>query len=45
VAGYAKSFDKFIQVIVRNAGHSVAMDQPRNNLDMIRRFIYNLSFE
>ena len=44
VAGYAKSFGNFIQVIVRNSGHSVGADQPRANLDLLRRFIYKLPF-
>ena len=45
VSGYAKSFGQFIEVLVRNAGHSVHKDQPRSDFDMIRRFIYNFPFE
>lgn len=38
IAGYAKSYGNFTQVIVRNAGHMVPYDQPKWSFDMINRF-------
>jgi len=38
LAGYAKSYKNFAQVIVRNAGHMVPYDQPKWSFDMINRF-------
>ncbi|GAB6029919.1 hypothetical protein CHUAL_005617 [Chamberlinius hualienensis] len=42
VAGYPKTSDNFVEILVRNAGHMVPEDQPRVALDMITRFIRNL---
>jgi vitellogenic carboxypeptidase-like protein len=38
IAGYAKNYGSFTQVIVRNAGHMVPYDQPKWAFDMINRF-------
>ncbi len=45
IAGYAKNFANFTQVILRNSGHIVPFDQPRAALDMINRFINSLVFD
>ncbi|CAG2168643.1 unnamed protein product [Oppiella nova] len=45
IAGYAKGFNNFTHVIVRNAGHCTQCDQPRATLDMITRFVHNKPFE
>lgn len=42
--GYARSYLFFHQVVVRNAGHLLALDQPAPALDMITRFINNIPF-
>jgi vitellogenic carboxypeptidase-like protein len=42
--GYARSFQNFHQVVVRNAGHLLPLDQPAAALDMISRFIGNIPF-
>ena len=44
VAGYVRTVNKFLQVIVRNGGHILPYDQPRASLDMITRFVKNQSF-
>ena len=38
LAGYMKSAGNFTQVLVRNAGHMVPMDQPKWAFDLITRF-------
>jgi len=45
IAGYAKHFGNFTQVVVRNAGHIVPFDQPRAAFDMIKRFIKSQPFD
>ncbi|XP_029655975.1 alpha-actinin-2-like [Octopus sinensis] len=44
VNGYVKQANNVLQVLVRNAGHMVPMDQPKASLEMIRNFIYDLPF-
>ncbi|XP_063389056.1 venom serine carboxypeptidase-like [Cydia fagiglandana] len=41
IAGYAKQGGRLVEVLVRNAGHGVPMDQPRWAVDMIQRFTHN----
>jgi len=43
-AGYAKAYQGFTFLKVLNAGHMVPMDQPKNALDMLKRFINNQPF-
>lgn len=38
VAGYSKTVDNLTEVLVRNAGHMVPMDQPKWAWDLITRF-------
>ncbi len=45
IAGYAKHFANFTQVVVRNAGHIVPFDQPRAAFDMIKRFVKSQPFD
>ncbi|KAF5290402.1 hypothetical protein FQR65_LT11579 [Abscondita terminalis] len=44
VAGYVKEAGNIIELLVRNAGHMVALDQPKWALDMITKFTRNQSF-
>ncbi|GAB6033417.1 hypothetical protein CHUAL_013177 [Chamberlinius hualienensis] len=44
VAGYATTNSVFSEVMVRNAGHMVPYDQPREALDALNRFINNRNF-
>ncbi|XP_014486300.1 PREDICTED: venom serine carboxypeptidase [Dinoponera quadriceps] len=44
LAGYTKSVDNLTEVLVRNAGHMVPMDQPKWALDLITRFTHNKKF-
>lgn len=44
VAGYAREVGNFRQVIVRNAGHLLPLDQPERAYDMITRFVNGISF-
>ncbi|XP_076679453.1 venom serine carboxypeptidase [Andrena cerasifolii] len=44
LAGYTKSVDNLTEVLVRNAGHMVPMDQPLWALDLITRFTHGKSF-
>lgn len=44
IAGYSKTVGSFTEVLVRNAGHMVPMDQPRWALDLITRFTRNKPF-
>jgi len=44
-AGYMKEFENLLYLKVKEAGHMVPMDQPERALDMIRTFIYELSFK
>lgn len=44
VAGYVKQLDNLLYVVVRNAGHMVLYDQPKVALDMVTRFVKELSF-
>ncbi|XP_047999677.1 vitellogenic carboxypeptidase-like [Leguminivora glycinivorella] len=44
VAGYVKQAGKLTEILVRNAGHMVPLDQPEWARDMITRFTYNRSF-
>jgi len=43
-AGYVRQTGKFLQVIIRDAGHMVPTDQPARAYDMITRFIEGKSF-
>ncbi|XP_043467317.1 venom serine carboxypeptidase [Leptopilina heterotoma] len=40
VAGYVKVVDNLTEVLVRNAGHMVPMDQPKWTFDLITRFTH-----
>ncbi|XP_014247095.1 venom serine carboxypeptidase-like [Cimex lectularius] len=44
LAGYSKTAKGLTQVLVRDAGHMVPMDQPLWALDLISRFTYNKTF-
>lgn len=44
VAGYARQYCNFTQVVVRDAGHILPFDQPARAFDMITRFVDNLPF-
>jgi len=43
-AGYVRSVDRFRQVVVRDAGHLLPLDQPERAYDMITRFINDIPF-
>lgn len=44
LAGYSKTVKNFTEVLVRDAGHMVPMDQPLWALDLITRFTQNKPF-
>lgn len=44
LAGFAKSARGFTEVLVRNAGHSIPMDQSKWTFDLIKRFVNNIPF-
>lgn len=44
VAGFVRQVGSFYQVVVRGAGHILPYDQPERGLDMITRFVENMSF-
>jgi vitellogenic carboxypeptidase-like protein len=44
VAGYVVEADNLVQVLVRNAGHMVPMDQPKWAFDMMQRFVRGKAF-
>jgi vitellogenic carboxypeptidase-like protein len=44
ISGYVRSVGNFRQVVMRNAGHMVPLDQPIWALDMITRFVDNKPF-
>ncbi|XP_024084194.1 venom serine carboxypeptidase-like [Cimex lectularius] len=44
LAGYSKTAKGLTQVLVRDTGHMVPMDQPLWALDLISRFTYNKAF-
>eukprot|EP01102_Stenamoeba_stenopodia_P015073 TRINITY_DN5097_c0_g1_i4.p1 TRINITY_DN5097_c0_g1~~TRINITY_DN5097_c0_g1_i4.p1 ORF type:complete len:475 (-),score=126.43 TRINITY_DN5097_c0_g1_i4:44-1405(-) len=44
VAGYVRSVNNFRQVVVRDAGHLLPLDQPAAALDMITRYINDIPF-
>ncbi|KAM9965524.1 hypothetical protein ACTFIW_005342 [Dictyostelium discoideum] len=44
VAGFVRQWNSFTQVVVRQAGHMVPLDQPARAFDMIDRFINNEPF-
>ncbi len=39
VAGYVRIVDKFVQAIVRGAGHILPYDQPERALNLIQNFV------
>ncbi|OQR72927.1 putative serine carboxypeptidase CPVL isoform 2 [Tropilaelaps mercedesae] len=43
--GYMRQVKHLTQVLVRNAGHILAFDQPENAYDMIDRFINGKPFK
>nr|XP_023012514.1 venom serine carboxypeptidase-like [Leptinotarsa decemlineata] len=43
LAGYAKTAGNLTEVIVRNSGHMVPVDQPKWALDLITKFTRNIS--
>lgn len=45
LAGYTKTVDNLTEVLVRNAGHMVPVDQPKWALDLITRFTHNKKFK
>lgn len=44
IAGYAKEAGNLVEVLVRNAGHMVPLDQPKWALDLIMRLTHTKSF-
>lgn len=44
IAGYAKEAGNLVEVLVRNAGHMVPLDQPKWALDLISRLTHTKSF-
>jgi vitellogenic carboxypeptidase-like protein len=44
VAGYVREVGNFRQVLVRDAGHLLPLDQPVRALDMITRYIKGIDF-
>lgn len=44
IAGYVKHEDNLTYLLVRNAGHIVPYDQPKNSFDLINRFTAGKSF-
>lgn len=44
VAGYVRLVRNLVEVLVRNAGHMVPVDQPRSAYDLINRFVFNKAF-
>ncbi|CAL1685700.1 unnamed protein product [Lasius platythorax] len=44
LAGYTKSVDNLVEVLVRDAGHTVPSYQPKWALDLITRFTHNKKF-
>lgn len=42
LAGYVKTAGNLVEVLVRNAGHLVSLDQPTWGLDLITKFIANI---
>ena len=44
LAGYARNLDNLTNLVVRNAGHEVPYFQPKNALDLFRRFVQNIPF-
>ncbi|CAH1391290.1 unnamed protein product [Nezara viridula] len=44
LAGFTKSAKGFTEVLVRNAGHYIPMDQPKWTMDLINRFVNNIPF-
>jgi len=44
VAGEVKAYNNLAFLKVANAGHMVPMDQPKNALDMLKRFLNNQPF-
>ncbi|XP_054157691.1 venom serine carboxypeptidase-like [Oppia nitens] len=45
IVGYVKQVDRFVQAVVRNAGHLVPYDAPKAAHDLITRFVKNKSFQ
>ncbi|GAB0089600.1 hypothetical protein DMENIID0001_041720 [Sergentomyia squamirostris] len=45
IAGYVKKAGHLTEVMVRNAGHMVPLDQPKWCLDLIKHFTFKKSFE
>ena len=39
VAGYVRVVNKFVQAVVRGAGHILPFDQPERALDLIQKFV------
>lgn len=44
LAGYTKTVDNLTEILVRNSGHMVPVDQPQWALDFITRFTHNKPF-
>ncbi|BES89977.1 Carboxypeptidase [Nesidiocoris tenuis] len=44
LAGYSKTVKGLTEVLVRNAGHAVSLDQPKYGLELISRFVSNENF-
>ena len=45
LAGYVRKVANFTEVLVRNAGHVVPLDQPELALDLVDRFINDRAFD
>ena len=43
--GYTRGYRNLTQVVVRNAGHLVPLNQGASSRDMANRFIYDLAWE
>lgn len=44
VAGYVKQAGRLVEIMVRNAGHMVPLDQPKWALDLITRFTHEKTY-
>lgn len=44
IAGYVRTAGNLTQIMVRNAGHDVPIDQPEWALDLITRILLNKPF-
>jgi vitellogenic carboxypeptidase-like protein len=45
IAGYARTYANFVNVVMRGAGHMAPFDQPSRSLDLITRFVRGAAFD